>query len=146
MTQYRKHPHFGHALANRFMDHHRNPLSLHGPVAHVKAIIKKVEEDDKNNQGGWHQRFIVQGIQVIEIVGAEKSLVKDEAFCAIRYGDDLGLKERIPDLEAGEEIELKGEYIDKNHTLKRIGNPGDPVIHFTHHPLRFVNYHGKHYE
>ena len=97
-------------------------------------------------KGGTHQHFLVHRIQVIDIDGAEKSLVTDEAFCAIRYGDNLGLKERIPDLKEGEEIELKGEYIDKNHALKGIGNPGDPVIHFTHHPVGFVNYHGNHYE
>ncbi|MBS4189463.1 hypothetical protein KHA94_04415 [Bacillus sp. FJAT-49705] len=146
MTQNQHHPHFGHTLADHFMDHHRHPLSLHGPVVHVKAIIKKVEEDVQNNHGDWHQHFIVQGIQVIDIDGADKSVVTDEAFCAIRYGDNLGLKERISGLKEGEEIELKGEYIDKNHALKGIGNPGDPVIHFTHHPVGFVNYLGKHYE
>jgi hypothetical protein len=146
MTQYQQHPHFGHTLANHFMEHHRHPLSFHGPVVHVKAIIKLVENDDKDPKGGTHQHFLVHRIQVIDIDGAEKSLVTDEAFCAIRYGDNLGLKERIPDLKEGEEIELKGEYIDKNHALKGIGNPGDPVIHFTHHPVGFVNYHGNHYE
>jgi hypothetical protein len=146
MIQSQIHPHFGHTLADHFMDHHRDPLSLHGPVVHVKSIIKKVEEDIQNDQGDWHQHFIVHSIQVIDIEGADKSLVTDEAFCAIRYGDNLGLKERIPGLKEGEEIELKGEYIDKNHALKGIGNPGDPVIHFTHHPVGFVNYQGEHYE
>ena len=35
MTQYQQHPHFGHTLANHFMEHHRHPLSFHGPVVHV---------------------------------------------------------------------------------------------------------------
>nr|WP_255258079.1 hypothetical protein [Bacillus sp. AFS018417] len=55
-----RHPHFGNTLADYFMEHHRNPLSFHGPIVHVKATIKLVEED--------------------------------EAFCAIRYGDKLDLK------------------------------------------------------
>ena len=90
MTEYQHHPHFGHTLADHFIDHHRLPLSLHGPVVHIKAIIKKVEDDVQNDHGDWHQHFIVQGIQVIDIDGADKSVVTDEAFCAIRYGDNLG--------------------------------------------------------
>jgi hypothetical protein len=140
------HPHFGHTIADYPMYHHRSPLSFHGPIVHINAIIKLVEEDDKDPKGGTHQHFLVNQIQVIDIQGAERSLVTDEAFCAIRYGDTLGLKQPIPGLAEGEKIELKGEYIDKNHALKGIGNPGDPVIHFTHHPVGFVNYQGKHYE
>ena len=97
-------------------------------------------------KGGTHQHFLVHQIEVIDIVGGDKASVADEAFCAIRYGDNLGLKEKISGLKEGEEIELKGEYIDKNHALPGVGNPGDPVIHFTHHPVGFVNYNGKHYE
>ncbi|MDQ0199397.1 hypothetical protein [Neobacillus ginsengisoli] len=140
------HPHFGHTIADYPMYHHRLPLSLHGPIVHINAIIKLVEEDDIDLTGGMHQHFLVNQIQVIDIQGAERTLVTDEAFCAIRYGDALGLKQRIPGLVEGEKIELKGEYIDKNHVLKGIGNPGDPVIHFTHHPVGFVNYQGNHYE
>ncbi|EEM13588.1 hypothetical protein bpmyx0001_55920 [Bacillus pseudomycoides DSM 12442] len=140
------HPHFGNTLADHFMEHHRNPLSFHAPIVHVKATIKLVEEDDSNSEGGTHQHFLINNIQVIDIKGAPKSLVEDEAFCAIRYGDKLGLKNPIPDLKEGEEIELQGEYVDKTHAKVGIGNPGDPVIHFTHHPVGFVNYNGKHYE
>jgi len=141
-----RHPHFGHTLADHFMDHHKNPLSLRGPKVHVKAVIKLVEEDDNDPKGGVHQHFLINNIKVLDIQGAPSSIVKDEAFCAIRYGDHLGLTDRIPDLQEGEEIELQGEYIDENHALKGIGNPGDPVIHFTHRPVGFINYHGKHYE
>ncbi|HDX9613031.1 TPA: hypothetical protein ROY01_004142 [Bacillus toyonensis] len=141
-----RHPHFGNILADHYMEHHRNPLSFHAPIVHVKGIIKLVEEDDSNPEGGTHQHFIITIIQVIDIKGAPKSLVDNEAFCAIRYGDNLGLKTPIPDLKKGNEIELQGEYIDKTHVKVGIGNPGDPVIHFTHHPVGFVSYNGVHYE
>ncbi|QDQ00024.1 hypothetical protein FOH38_05520 [Lysinibacillus fusiformis] len=140
------HPHFGNTLADHFMEHHRNPLSFHAPIVHVKATIKLVEEDDSDSKGGKHQHILINNIQVIDIKGAPKSLVTEEAFCAIRYGDTLGLTKRIPDFKEGEEIELQGEYVDKTHAKVGIGNPGDPVIHFTHRPVGFVNYNGKHYE
>ncbi|AJI08009.1 TPA: hypothetical protein ACLQU7_005699 [Bacillus tropicus] len=45
MAQYlHHHPHFGNTLANYHMDHHRNPLSFHDPIVHIKATIKLVEE------------------------------------------------------------------------------------------------------
>lgn len=143
---YKQHPHFGHTMADHFMDHHRSPLSFHGPIVHVNAVIKLVEQDDTDPKGGRHQHFIINQIQVIDIKGAVRSLVADEAFCAIRYGDPLGLQQPILGLAEGQKIELQGEYIDKNHALPGVGNPGDAVIHFTHHPVGFVNYQGKHYE
>ena len=121
----KRHPHFGHTLADHFMEHHKHPLSFHGPVVHVKAIIKLVEDDDNDPKGGTHQHFLVHQIEVIDIVGGDKASVADEAFCAIRYGDNLGLKEKISGLKEGEEIELKGEYIDKNHALPGVGNPDE---------------------
>jgi hypothetical protein len=39
------------------MYHHRSPLSFHGPIVHINAIIKLVEEDDKDPTGGTHQHF-----------------------------------------------------------------------------------------
>jgi hypothetical protein len=88
----------------------------------------------------------VNHIEVIDIRGAAPSLVTNEAFVAIRYGDREGLASPIPGLEAGKSIELQGEYIDLNHAYPTIGNPGDPVIHFTHHPVGFIVYQGYRYE
>lgn len=28
----KRHSHFGHTLADHFMEHHKHPLSFHGPV------------------------------------------------------------------------------------------------------------------
>lgn len=114
--------HFGNTLADHFMEHHRNPLSFHAPIVHVKSIIKLGEEGDSNPEGGTHQHFLMNNIQVINIKGAPKSLVDNEAFYAIRYGDNLGLKTPIPDLKKGDEIELQGKYINKTHVKVGIGN------------------------
>jgi hypothetical protein len=145
--QYRegRHPIFNHYITDQFFEHQKHPISLHAPIVHVKAVIKKVEPEVKV-QGVSHYHLLIHRIEVLAIEGADRSIVSDEAFCAIRYGDDLGISEPIPGLQEGNPIELQGEYIDANHAYPSIGNPGDPVIHFTHHPIGYVIYAGKRYE
>ncbi|WCK56884.1 hypothetical protein PP175_20825 [Aneurinibacillus sp. Ricciae_BoGa-3] len=140
-----KHPIFGHTLSNERLPFHVNPLSLHGPLVHLKGTIKKVEPD-VTFHGTSHYHLIINHIELISIKGADPSIVTDECFCAIRYGDKLGLGQPIEGLAEGQLIELQGEYIDKNHAYPSLGNPGDPVLHFTHHPVGFVIYKGKRYE
>lgn len=75
--------------------------------------------------------------------------VGQQVFCAIRYGDSMGLKERIVGLNkhsVGHTIVMQGEYIDKSHAFPSHDNPDDPVIHFTHHPVGDIVYNGKKYE
>ncbi|WP_090799401.1 hypothetical protein [Paenibacillus sp. GP183] len=141
----KKHPYFGHTLSRDLNPQQIHPLSLKAPIVHVKAVIKKVEVDGESADG-MHQHLLVNQIVVIEIRGAETSLVSDEAFVAIRYGDAEGIPGRIAGFAEGQPIELQGEYIDVNHAHKGVGNPGDSVIHFTHHPIGFVLYQGVRYE
>jgi hypothetical protein len=141
----KQHPAYGHILTSDPLPQQNHPLSLHGPVVHVKAVIKKME-NDAEGAGAMHQHFLVHQIQVLDIRGADPSLVTDEAFVAIRYGDEEGLSRPIEGLAEGEPIELQGEYIDANHAYPSVGNPGDAVIHFTHHPVGFVVYHGVRYD
>lgn len=110
-------------------------------VAHVTASIKQVEGTVKG-----HQHLIVDHIHVIDTQNMPAAEVESEAFVAIRYGDSLGLTNPISDLKPGTEIELQGEYIDRKHAGKSRDNPGDPVLHFTHHPLGYVVYKGHKYE
>ncbi|MFJ8356815.1 hypothetical protein ACIQ69_26860 [Bacillus paramycoides] len=114
-------------------------------VIHVKAVIKTVEENVKIH-GVMHYHILINEITVIDIKGIDASKIPDEIYCAIRYGDEEGLGEPIIGLESGSPIELQGEYIEKNQAYSSIGNPGDPVLHFTHHPVGFVVYNGKRYE
>jgi subtilase family serine protease len=117
----------------------------HAPVVHLQAVIKTVESD-KVEHGVSHHHLLIHRIEVLQSDGVDPSSIKPELFCAIRYGDSLGLPGPIPGLQAGQAIELQGEYIDENHIYPTIGNPGDPVLHFTHHPVGFVVYQGKRYE
>jgi hypothetical protein len=143
-----KHPHFGHTITNDSYGHQLHPLSLHGPVVHVMAVISKVYPDAEA-KGAMHHHFYVRINQLISIKGADPSVVEmdKEHFIAVRYGDQLGIQEPIQGLAEGQPIELQGEYIDENHVYTSPDNrEGAPCIHFTHRPVGFVIYHGKEYE
>lgn len=119
------------------------PVS-HNPVVQVVATIAKVEPDVVVHEV-HHHHILLRDIKVILIQGATVDAIKSQAFVAIRYGDSEGLPQPISGLAAGEPIELQGEYIPQNDAYPGVGNPGDPVIHFTHHPLGFIQYHGDIY-
>lgn len=143
-----KHPYFGHTITDDSYGHQLHPLSLHGPVVHVKAEITKVYPDAEA-KGAMHHHFFIMIKQVISVKGNDPSVVamEKEHFVAVRYGDRLGLSEPIQGLEAGQPIELQGEYIDENHVYASPDNrDGEPCIHFTHRPVGFVIYQGKEYE
>ncbi|MBP0726665.1 hypothetical protein J5Y03_16015 [Bacillus sp. RG28] len=141
-----KHPFFGHTLTTNPLSEQNHPLSLHGPVVHLTAVIKLVEQDVTDQQGTSHMHFLINHVEVISVTGGDASMVSTEIFCAVRYGDSMGLSDRIDRLEEGQPIEMQGEYIDVNHAYPSVGNPGDAVLHFTHHPIGFVIYQGKRYE
>jgi hypothetical protein len=118
----------------------KKPLDQY-PIIHVQAVIEQVEESKHG-----HQHLLINQIQILDIENGDPSTVTDEIFVAIRYGDGNGLPEPIPGLEAGQPIELQGVYIPADEAYPSEDNPGDPVIHFTHHPLGFVIYQGKLYK
>lgn len=115
------------------------------PVVHLTAFIKTVEQDEEFH-GVFHHQLIIREITVIDVQGGPTPTIGEEIFCAIRYGDGLGLPGPLANLRADQPIELQGEYIDKNHAYPSIGNPSDPVLHYTHHPVGFVVYQGRRYE
>jgi hypothetical protein len=142
----KKHPFFGHPITNAPLAHHSHPLSLNAPLVHLKAVIKKVEHDEVDN-GAKHMHFMIHQVTVLDIHGAAPASVGAEIFCVIRYGDTIGLANRIPGLQSRQEIELQGEYIESNNAYLMLDNPNnDPVLHFTHHPVGFVYYQGVRYE
>jgi hypothetical protein len=141
-----KHPIFGHTMATYAMPHNIHPLSLHAPVAHVQAVIVKYEGIVKDHSGAEHQHLLIRIEKVLSVKGGDPSMVVGEVFVATRFGDGMGLSQPIPDLQEGQSIEMQGEYIDKNHAYPSVGNPGDAVLHFTHHPVGFVKYHGVTYQ
>ena len=73
--------------------------------------------------------------------------VGTEVFLAVRFGDNEGLAQEIPGLQAGQPIEAQGEYISEAtaYPTEDNSNPILPVLHFTHHPVGYVLYHGQYY-
>jgi hypothetical protein len=121
------------------------PSDDHGPIVRVRAVIQRVEPDVES-QGAYHHHLLVDHIEVLKVWNGNQREVEAAAFVAIRYGDSLGLPGPIPGLKAGQTIELQGRYIPKNEAYPSIGNPGDPVIHETHHPFGYVVYDGQLYK
>ncbi len=91
----------------------------------VLASVKKVLSDD--NEGSRHQRFIV------ELPSGHTILV----------AHNIDLAERIPNLQAGDAVELYGEYV---------WNDRGGVMHWTHrdpagrHAAGWIKYRGHIYQ
>ena len=126
--------------------------SMGAPVVVVEATIVKYE-GIKQSQGAEHQHFLIHIDVLEEVLGAPISLVKvskdqqqADAFIAVRFGDSMGLHEPIPGLKDGTKLVVRGEYIDESKAYPSPDNPGLAVIHFTHHPVGFIEVGDKQYD
>lgn len=133
--------------ANRILPHHRFPHSLGAPLARVQGTVARVFEGPENHHGANHQHFTVKIDKVLKFDGGNTDIAGQEVFVAVRFGDSEGLDHEIEDLEAGNPIELQGEYISDSeaYPTEDNSNPVLPVLHFTHHPVGYVAYEGEHY-
>ncbi|PWK11327.1 hypothetical protein [Tumebacillus permanentifrigoris] len=110
-----------------------------GPTIHIIGTITKVLEDD--TEGTKHQRFEVRVDDVHgngdDYSSQQVPQKRDFLKVAVHYGTDgAGIGEHpIPNLQTGERIELQGEYI--RHAK---------VLHFTHHPVGYIEYQSERYE
>jgi hypothetical protein len=121
------------------------PKDDRGIIVRVRGVIQQVEPDVESH-GVHHHHLLVGQIEVLKVWNGTQQEVGDEVFVSIRFDDSLGLPGPIPDLKAGQPIELQGRYIPKNEAYPSVGNPGDPVIHETHHPFGYVVYDGQLYK
>ncbi|MGV1756985.1 hypothetical protein ACQZ6F_04130 [Rhizobium sp. A22-96] len=133
--------------ATKILPHHRFSHSLGAPLARVQGTIAHVFEAPDNHHGANHQHFTVTISAVLKFDGGDEDINGQTVFVAVRFGDDEGLDHEIPDLKAGEPIELQGEYIPiaSAYPTDDNSNPVLPVLHFTHHPVGYVMYKGVHY-
>ncbi|CAD6549753.1 hypothetical protein LMG28727_05031 [Paraburkholderia kirstenboschensis] len=133
--------------ATQILPHHRYVHSLGAPLACVQGTVSKVFASPDNHHGANHQHLIVKIDQVLKFDGGTQNLVGTEVFVAIRFGDNEGLSEEIPGLQAGQPIEVQGEYIPEASAYPTDDNsdPVLPVLHFTHHPVGYVRYAGQYY-
>jgi len=142
--------HHPHNRATTILPHHRFGHSLGAPLIHCEATVSKVFAGPENHGGANHQHFDVTITKVLTLDGAAfdaDTLLNTQAFVAVRFGDMEGLDAEIEDLIENTPIELQGEYIAVSEAYPTQDNadPKLPVIHFTHHPIGFVVYEGKHY-
>lgn len=126
--------------ATGFLPHHRFKQSLGGPLIRVVGKIEKLYPSPDNHNGANHEHLILNDIKVEYSEGLPEGFsVSSEIFVAIRFGDQEGLVDPVPFVE-GKMTRMQGEYIDSSEAYPTNDNPGLSVLHFTHHPVGFVQF------
>lgn len=112
-------------------------------VVEVKARIAQREPDDTDPDGGTHYRLRLRITTILQSdPDVDDDLMRaqadgDAVFCAIRYGDAMGIRTPMQGLDDGAELHVKGEWITRANARSH-GGEQMAVLHFTHHPLGFV--------
>jgi hypothetical protein len=65
---------------------------------------------------------------------------------AVRFGDTESLPAAVPGLAVGETITLCGAYVPASQAYPEADGDQAAVIHYTHHPIGWVEYQGKRYK
>ncbi|MDB4897831.1 MAG: hypothetical protein JWN15_4093 [Firmicutes bacterium] len=112
----------------------------------VHGLITEIDPDVRNHNGGRHQIFSVQIDQVIMHTASAPVTAGDVVNVAIRFGDGQGLAHAIPGLAVGQPITLSGAYVKFDTAYPEQDGDRHAVIHYTHHPIGWVEYQGVHYE
>ncbi len=122
------------------LSHHRFKHSIGGPLIRVLGDIEKLIPSPEHHNGANHQHLILNNITVEHTEGMPDGLqVSEQIFVAIRFGDNEGLVDPVPFVQ-GERTRMQGEYIDAAQAYPTEDNPGLSVLHFTHHPVGFVEF------
>lgn len=110
-------------------------------VVEVIADVRKIEEDETS--AGKHQHLRIKLTEVVDgdpdvDADLEQHVENDElVFVAIRYGDRMGLPDRIEELAVGMSIQARGEWIPKDKAYAH-GGEKMSVLHFTPEPIGFI--------
>lgn len=112
----------------------------------VSSVITEIDPDHHSMNGARHQLFSVQITNVLADRNHTGIAGNQVVNVAVRYGDSESLPEAIPGLAVGEPITLCGAYVPAQFAYGEADGDQRAVIHFTHHPVGWVEYQGKHYE
>jgi hypothetical protein len=112
----------------------------------VHGVITEIDPETRNHNGGRHQIFSVQIDRVIRHTASAPVKVGQTVNVAIRFGDGQGLPDPVPGLALGEPITLCGAYVKFEAAYPEEDGDRHAVIHYTHHPIGWVEYKGVHYE
>jgi endonuclease G, mitochondrial len=103
--------------------------------------VSRVFADDLS--GAKHQQFAV----VLDKIDSADVRIKEdvqttiaeqlEVRLAVRFGDNLGLADRIPGIRTGVALHIKGEWIPADEAFS-VGGERTAVIYFTHDPIGFI--------
>jgi hypothetical protein len=111
----------------------------------VDGLIEEIDPDRENSEGVMHQIFSVT-VTAVEDDSEQSGVAKGETVnVAVRYGDPSALPERVPGLAVGQAVTLKGIYIPKSQAYTEEDGDRNAVIHFTHHPVGWIEYQGEQY-
>lgn len=122
---------------------HTHPRAV--PVT-VNAAITELDPDHVAGNGARHQILTVRITQVVSDPQHAGVAVGEELNVAIRCGDAEGLPSAIPGLAVGQPIALKGDYIPASAAYPEADGEHNAVLHWTHHPVGWVEYQGHHYQ
>jgi hypothetical protein len=119
---------------------------MRAPVVRVKATVVEYQgEGISPSDGGHHQHFTILITQVLSVQGADTDLVDLQhkvgganCWVAARYNSLTQHDDKIEGLDSGVQVTIQGEYITMDRAKPGNGNPGLPVLHFTHHPVGFI--------
>lgn len=112
----------------------------------VAGVITEIDPDRRNSQGARHQIFSVRVDEVRSDAGHAGIFVGEVVNVAVRYGDAIGLTSPVPGLAVGQAIALCGAYIVVASAYAEPDGDKNAVIHYTHHPVGWVEYQGQHYQ
>ncbi len=119
----------------------RAPQARQRKVVEIVAQVARIFEDDLS--GAKHQQFTVIP-KTIDAADARTQADVQAAITqarevrlAVRFGDSMGLADRIPGIRTGVQLHLKGEWIPASEAFA-VGGEKLSVLHFTHDPLGFV--------
>lgn len=119
----------------------RNPDgSGRGQERHIEAMVAKVFPDTPVHDGAAHQHIWIDQVKALDGLAP----IDGRVFVAVRVGDSEGINGEIP-FKVDTPVELQGMFIPADQADPGQDNPGLPVMHFTHHPIGFVEYEGKRY-
>ena len=117
------------------------PAQPQPELVEVDAQVDQVFPDDLS--GAKHQQFSVRITAVLHAdakAQADVENTKDKGLdvrLAVRFGDSLGLRDRIPGIRTGVALHIKGEWISAAQA-GTVGGQHTAVLHFTHQPLGFI--------
>jgi hypothetical protein len=120
-------------------------LQPHRVLLTVSGTITEIDPNHRSHMGATHQIFSIQVRQIVQDSDHSGVAIGDVINIAVRFGDRQSLAAPISGLQVGAAIMLSGAYITASAAYGETDGEHNAVIHYTHHPIGWVEYHGHRY-